>query len=33
MWVIFDRDAGSSMSRHVGCAPKSGSKSGYWHLP
>ena len=27
-WVIFDRDAGSSMSRHVGCTPKSGSKVG-----
>ena len=27
-WVIFDRDEASSRSRHVGCAPESGSKSG-----
>jgi hypothetical protein len=25
-WVIFDRDEVSSKSRHVGCAPESGSK-------
>ena len=25
-WVIFDRDAASSMFRHVGCTPESGSK-------
>jgi hypothetical protein len=26
IWVIFDRDEASSRSRHVGCAPESGSK-------
>ena len=25
LWVIFDRDEGSSKPRHVGCAPESGS--------
>jgi hypothetical protein len=25
-WVNFDRNATSSMFRHVGCTPKSGSK-------
>ncbi len=32
-WVIFDRDEASSRSRHVGCAPESGSKTEYWNLP
>ena len=26
LWVILDRDEASSNSRHVGCAPESGSK-------
>jgi hypothetical protein len=30
--VIFDRDAATSISRHVGCAPKADVKSGYLHL-
>jgi hypothetical protein len=25
-WVIFDPDQAGSKSRHVGCAPESGSK-------
>jgi len=29
-WVIFDRDAATSISRHVGYAPKAEVKSGYW---
>jgi hypothetical protein len=30
MWVIFDRDVATSISRHVGYAPKAEVKSGYW---